>query len=323
MMEQFYNYLLLNKHCAKSTARLYCANIQLLLRNGELNFEKFQQFLAKSLETLKPNYLRNIVSAAKIYTQFLKDCNRDYDPLFLTCQYPKANQTNKAILNDDEIEAIINLPIGFNQKGFYYHRFTMFIKILAFTGMRPGEAGTLTKSTIDFGRNCFCLVETKNGHSRLVPIPPNIRKDLQNYLNILQTDKLFPGIDATDWGDNFKKRCLKLGIYRKGLSIYSLRHSLITRLIEEDVNLFKIQKIVGHRKVDTTAAYTHLTTKDIQQAILKHPLIRKQTDPKLIIQSIKEMIESYDLQNNSEINYKSKETNRFYCCEIRLKARSH
>jgi site-specific recombinase XerD len=62
---------------------------------------------------------------------------------------------------------------------------------------------------------------------------------------------------------------LKAGI-QKSVSPHILRHSFATHLLESGVNLRKIQVILGHRSLSTTAVYTHLT-KDFLNEV-KSPL---------------------------------------------------
>ena len=62
---------------------------------------------------------------------------------------------------------------------------------------------------------------------------------------------------------------LKAGI-TKSVSPHILRHSFATHLLESGVNLRKIQVILGHRSLQTTAVYTHLA-KDFLREV-KSPL---------------------------------------------------
>ena len=62
---------------------------------------------------------------------------------------------------------------------------------------------------------------------------------------------------------------LKAGI-KKNVSPHVLRHSFATHLLESGVNLRKIQVILGHSSLKTTAVYTHLT-KDFLSGV-KSPL---------------------------------------------------
>lgn len=191
--------------------------------------------------------------------------------------------------------------------------------------MRPGEVAKLTINDIDFGRGVFILRKTKTNNSRLVPIPENIEDDLQKWLQQLKGALLFPKttkyepIEAVSWNRAFQERISRLGIKRTNLTPYSLRHSFITRLLEEDVNLFKVQKLVGHRQIKTTAHYTHLTIKDIQRAIRKHPAIMKATSPKRIITYLKEFIESLQISKDARFKHKLETTEDSLKFELRIK----
>jgi hypothetical protein len=69
-------------------------------------------------------------------------------------------------------------------------------------------------------------------------------------------------------------------------------------MLDEDVSLPKIQKIVGHRRIDTTMHYTHLTTKDIIKAIKKDPLARRYLSTYEVLKNVsttlKALVESED-----------------------------
>lgn len=62
---------------------------------------------------------------------------------------------------------------------------------------------------------------------------------------------------------------LRAGI-KKPVSPHVLRHSFATHLLESGVNLRKIQIILGHKSLKTTAIYTHLTSDFLKE--VKSPL---------------------------------------------------
>jgi site-specific recombinase XerD len=43
---------------------------------------------------------------------------------------------------------------------------------------------------------------------------------------------------------------------KKGVTLYALRHSFVTRLLDRGTDIRKIQALLGHDKLDTTARYT-------------------------------------------------------------------
>ena len=55
------------------------------------------------------------------------------------------------------------------------------------------------------------------------------------------------------------KRVVKQLKFTKQVSIHTLRHSMATHLFEAGVSLRWIQKFLGHRNLQTTLIYLHLT----------------------------------------------------------------
>ena len=57
---------------------------------------------------------------------------------------------------------------------------------------------------------------------------------------------------------------------KKGVTLHTLRHSFATHLLDDDTHIRKIQVLLGHEKLETTARYLHVATGMI--ANIKSPL---------------------------------------------------
>jgi integrase len=268
------------------------------------------------------SYINMMIISAKVYARWAK-----IEGFGEVIEWKEVKPV-KSVMSDEEIDQFLSLPVwSYCQHEPHYARWTLFYSILAFTGMRPGECAKLKVDDVDFGRSVFVLRDTKTNDNRLVPIPPHLLESLIRHVDE-SSDYLFPSlrggdrgglgavVDSVDWHYNFHSRIKKLGIKRKGLSVYSLRHSFITRLLEEDVNLFKVQKIVGHKKIETTSGYTHLTTKDLQNTLKLDRMAKAKSSPHEKLEALKKYLLQIASQDDG-IEYSVEEKDG----EVTLKAR--
>lgn len=267
-------------------------------------------------------YLNLFVGAVSQYGKFLG--------INLKIKEFKVDSAVKGTLSDSEIERFLALPLRHQEPKTHYVRFKMFWQIVAFTGMRPGEVAVLQPKHFDFGRGVIIIETSKTNQPGQVPIPVNIKADIESYLNQLQTAYLFPSarggasyqcgvavVDNVAWHFDWLKRLQALGINRRpGLTPYSFRHSYATRLLEEEVSLFHVKKLMRHNDLKSTLVYEHLTTKDLIKAQQKLPLIRKSTQPKEILRSMTEVIKNFHIEEDGRFKYElieDGESVRFEC----------
>lgn len=272
-------------------------HIELLTRLSkfapDLSIDQVNSFFLNLIDTgRKGTYVNDYIDTLHVYGRFKGI--KDYEAL----TYFPEDKYEKATMSDKEIEAFLNLPplsvtrFDTRKKQTYTYFFgekrwkvkTMFWKCLAYTGARPGEIASLTVDTLDFGRQVF-VVTGKTG-TRIIPIPLPLLDELTDYVKSLTTNLLFPSerggktrqngaINDVSWGYDFHQRLKRLNIKRKNLTPYSLRHSFITRMLDEGVNLYPLQNLVGHKQGSPiTSTYYHLTTKALVKTISKDPLQR-------------------------------------------------
>jgi integrase/recombinase XerD len=57
------------------------------------------------------------------------------------------------------------------------------------------------------------------------------------------------------------------GIKKKGYSAHSFRHGFATRLVEKNVNIFMVQRLLGHASLDSTRIYVHFEKDGYKKAV--------------------------------------------------------
>ena len=309
---------LIKKGLYESTIKKHLVRLKVLDREIEVwNIENIDQFIINLRKTNRKNVtLNSYIDTIRLYSQYnnLSDELQNY-------KHYRIQQSIKGTLSDKEIEDIISLPCPKRDDLVMWNKYSLLFELLAYTGCRPQEICTLKQYQIDWGKNVFNIEHTKTGIPRFVPIPPNLTDKIKNYIKTIDTEFLFITTKGMVFSyksylHNFNKRKEILGITRPNITPYSFRHSYATSMLEADVNIHKLAKLLGH-SIKQTAHYEHLTTKDICSAILKHPLIRKNANPDDIIKDIKEYVEGYQLEKYDNIKCTLMYTNHELTIKIR------
>jgi len=132
-------------------------------------------------------------------------------------------------------------------------------------GMRTSEAVNMQIRDIDLRSRLLLIRDSKWGKDRIVPISEVALVFLKRQLKERETrssELVFPG----RWGAPrfvsgingiFKDRLKKLGIWRKGLTAHSIRHSFSVHLLAGGADLRYVQELLGHESIETTVGYTH------------------------------------------------------------------
>ena len=70
-----------------------------------------------------------------------------------------------------------------------------------------------------------------------------------------------------------KKYLQKIGLGGNGYSVHKLRHTAATLMYQYgDVDVRVLQDILGHENLGTTQIYTHVSSKQMADAISSNPL---------------------------------------------------
>lgn len=136
-------------------------------------------------------------------------------------------------------------------------------------GLRITEATRLKVTDIDSQRMMIRVEQGKNQKDRYVMLSPKLLEILRAYWTAARPKGwLFPGdmpgqpITRGAVEDACKKALLVSGI-KKPITPHSLRHAFATHLLESGTDVRKIQLLMGHRSLATTARYLKVATTSV------------------------------------------------------------
>jgi integrase/recombinase XerD len=147
-------------------------------------------------------------------------------------------------------------------------------------GLRLDEALHLQVGDIDSAPMLVHVHRGKGAKDRFVPLPSSTLKTLREYwVTHRHSVWLFPALGynprqavsaarpmvRNGVQDAMRRVVVQSGL-RKAVSIHTLRHSYATHLLEARVNL-RLMQYLGHKSLETTMVYLHLTTVSQEQAV--------------------------------------------------------
>ncbi len=129
------------------------------------------------------------------------------------------------------------------------------------TGLRMGEILALAWRAVDQPRRIVTDFESKNGERRALPLNQTVLNVLKERAKVrsLNTDLVFPGRANTPLEDSHLRRAFRGA--KKGqdprFPFSRPPHTFATRLIQTGVELYKVQRLLGHKSPMMTQRYAH------------------------------------------------------------------
>ena len=151
----------------------------------------------------------------------------------------------------------------------------LMVSLMYACGFRVSELTNLKITDINFSEKVGHVRQAKGNKDRLFNIPEFLVDELQN-LVVLQKNNgqefLFQGRNGKISTRNLQK-IVSSAAKRAGLEnvhCHTLRHSFATHLLENGIDIRKIQELLGHADLSTTQIYTHVSTEELKK--IKSPL---------------------------------------------------
>ena len=185
------------------------------------------------------------------------------------------------VLTPAEVEKLLAIPDVSDPLGV---RDRAMLELFYSTGLRRAELCRLELSALHPGRRTLHVRQGKGKKDRMVPVGARALAWLERYLREVRPrlclDTRTPALFLTGYGGAFNPDVLsrmvagwltQAGLKRQGCC-HVLRHSCATHMLENGADIRFIQQLLGHEKLDTTAIYTEVSIKQLQEVHARcHP----------------------------------------------------
>ena len=259
-------------------ARKLCAGTQ---RGHILSCKRFAAFLKRSPDTATLEDIRRFQlhlaetgvgtvtrNATMTGLRFLFRVTLRRHDLAFEIYHLKEPQKVPLILNQDEVKRLLAMADTLRNR--------LLLSLGYGAGLRAGEIVRLKVKHIDSAQNITRIEQSKGRKDRNVMLSNEMLDLLRQWWKARpsrydagippQERWLFPSrksagkpITTRHLNRLFHEAADAAGI-KKSVTVHTLRHSFATHLLDQDTNLRKIQLLLGHEKLETTARYLHVAT---------------------------------------------------------------
>lgn len=168
----------------------------------------------------------------------------------------KKKQSLPQVLSKQECKELFKAPRSLK------HRFLLAFAYSA--GLRMNELRLLKIADLDTHRKQIHIRQGKGKKDRYVVLSSLIAAKLSLYLQQAKPQTyLFEGLSP---GEPMGERSIQYIVnealarttIKKEISMHTLRHSFATHLLEDGIDIYSIQKLLGHSHIQTTIIYLHI-----------------------------------------------------------------
>jgi integrase/recombinase XerD len=229
----------------------------------EITEDDVKLFVAENLSSKSSMSIILFLSAIRYaYSTILK---RD---VTLSIKRPKREKKFPSVLTKDEVKNLIDSLETKKSK--------LMVSLMYACGMRVSEVINLNINDFKFEEKIGYIRQGKGKKDRIFNIPAFLLDNLQKQVLFQKKEKqdyLFTGPNGRLSSRNLQK-IVKTGAKRagidKGVHCHTLRHSFATHLLENNIDIRKIQELLGHADLSTTQIYTHISTEELKK--IKSPI---------------------------------------------------
>lgn len=247
---------------------------------ARLAIEQVDAFLAQFFAPFKPSTQRAYRSKLRGFLTYLYHerniIKRDLASFIVARRHYGLSKPPK-FLRPEEIQKLFT---GFSLSSDSDIR-TYAMMHLAYTlGLRPKEVALITLDDISFSKAKLTLMDRKNTHPLVLPIPAATLKAVAAYRIVVRPktkhNTLFLSLHPpyrpaapNTIGQHIRKVMKAVGLPS---TTYWLRHTYAQNLLESGATVFEVKEMLGHDDIESTQKYLHVHTKLMREVLFNETL---------------------------------------------------
>lgn len=293
-MQNYLNECELQKRLSAKTIRAYCSDLQQfqsyigINELDQIKVPDIESYIQNLHSTLKPASVKRKISSVKSFFKYLVHNGIiEKNPwISVECSFRESYVLPKIIplYHIENLLAAIYEQITHGSTLRRRHnaiRDAAVCELLFATGMRVFELCSLKPSDVDLNTDVI-RIHGKGSKERLIQIGNQQVHDILSFYQKSYEEKItssgffFTNQNGRPLSEQAIRRMLnryvKLADIDLHITPHMFRHTFATSLLDADVDIRYIQKMLGHSSIRTTQIYTHVSTAR-QREILsnKHP----------------------------------------------------
>jgi len=213
--------------------------------------EKYLYHLKKNRNRSISGMKQTVASLKILFTDILKK----EIPDSLNIRFRKEEKI-PVVLSEEEVAAVIKAVNNLKHK--------VILMTIYSAGLRLSECLALTVADMDFDRNQIRIRQGKGKKDRQTVLSRTLLSEMKDYLiKFCPKIFLFEGQKGGRYSASsvqaIMKRAVKKSGIKKHATVHTLRHSFATHLLENGTDIRFIQELLGHKRLETTQIYTHIS----------------------------------------------------------------
>ncbi len=230
----------------------------------------------KTVKEWQPKTIRQSAASARLF--FVEMLGHDDWEVFSQIRTKDHDELPEVLTRDQVVALLSHVRL---------RRYRIPLKLIYCCGLRISECLSLTIHDIRGDEGKLWVRGGKGKRDRMVPIASTMVEDLRRYWWVHRNKLLlFPNVGrGTCKPDKVAGRMFKatrpmpvsslqrlLRVARDELNIpgatpHTFRHSFATHLVEAGASLHTVQALLGHKQINTTMVYLHLTHRSEQDSL--------------------------------------------------------